>query len=100
MKLNPEYFKLKQEYFNLVEKYNLTKIHGLFIDIEGLEYDVLDNIFNTIDIPISFIRYEFPHVKDPDALDNMLMYRGFKVFQCPHGAGDKVAISPEFIEIE
>jgi len=84
----------------LVEKYNLTKIHGLFIDIEGLEYDVLDNIFRTINIPISFIRYEFPHVKDPDVLDNMLIDRGFKVFQCKHGAGDKVAISYEFMEVE
>ena len=89
-----------EEFKYLVEKYNLTKIHGLFIDIEGLEYDVLDNIFNTINIPISFIRYEFPHVKDPDALDNMLIDRGFKVFQCKHGAGDKVAISYEFMEVE
>jgi len=89
-----------EEFKYLVEKYNLTKIHGLFIDIEGLEYDVLDNIFNTINIPISFIRYEFPHVKDPDELDNMLIDRGFKVFQCKHGKGDKVAISYEFMEVE
>jgi FkbM family methyltransferase len=89
-----------EEFKYLVEKYNLTKIHGLFIDIEGLEYDVLNNIFDTVNIPISFIRYEFPHVKDPDALDNMLLDRGFKVFQCGHGFGDKVAISPEFIEVE
>ena len=89
-----------EEFNYLVKKYKLTRIHGLFIDIEGLEYDVLDSIFKTINIPISFIRYEFPHVKDPDALDNMLIDRGFKVFQCKHGAGDKVAISYEFMEVE
>jgi len=89
-----------EEFKYLVEKYNLTKIHGLFVDIEGLEYDVLDSIFKTINIPISFIRYEFPHVKDPEALDNMLRDCGFKIYACPHGGGDKVAISNDYREIE
>jgi FkbM family methyltransferase len=89
-----------EEFKYLVEKYKLTKIHGLFIDIEGLEHDVLDNIFKTINIPISFIRYEFPHVKDPEALDDMLRDYGFKIYACPHGDGDKVAISNEFKEVE
>jgi hypothetical protein len=61
--------------------------------------DVLDSIFKTINIPISFIRYEFPHVKDPEALDNMLRDCGFKIYLCPLGDGDKVAISNEYKEV-
>lgn len=86
--------RVKVEEFNyLIKKYKLDKIHGLFMDIEGMEHEVIENILRTVNIPISFIRYEFPHVQDQEGLDKLLTDFDFTVHYCAIMGGDKIATS-------
>jgi FkbM family methyltransferase len=76
---------------NILKKYNITHIDGLFIDVEGYEYTILNSIFND-NISIGFIRYEFWWSTDKEKLDNLIIDNGFDVYQDEFSYADKIAI--------
>lgn len=76
----------------LVTKYNLKYIDGLFIDIEGMELFVIEDILTNTSIPIKMIRYEFILCKDQEKLDSILKEHGYEIYMDATHRGDKVAI--------
>jgi len=77
---------------NVLKKYNITHINGLFIDVEGYEYTILESIFNDPNIVIDFIRYEFWWSEDKEKLDKLLTDNGYNVYQDEYSYADKIAI--------
>jgi FkbM family methyltransferase len=77
---------------NILKKYNITHINGLFIDVEGYEYTILESIFNDPNIVIDFIRYEFWWSEDKEKLDKLLTDNGYNVYQDEYSYADKIAI--------
>ena len=77
----------------LVEKYNIKRLNALVIDTEAYELVVMRSVFST-NIEIDIIRYEFVHLSkdDSEKLDNLLVEKGYDVFQDENSYADKIAI--------
>jgi FkbM family methyltransferase len=77
---------------SIFSKYNIKKINGLFIDVEGYEFNILNSLFSSKHPTIDFIRYEFWWSNDKGKLDDLLINNGYSVFQDEHSYADKIAI--------
>jgi len=77
---------------NIFLKYNLKKINGIFIDVEGYEFNILNSLFSNEHPEIDFIRYEFWWENDKEKLDKLLISNGYEVFQDEDSYADKIAI--------
>ena len=85
----------------IIEKYKIEKIDGLVLDTEGYEYNILNSIFSSKNVPIiNYIRYEFWWVKEKEELDNLLKKNNFLLFQDNNSYADKIAINKTFFEKE
>ena len=81
------------EHFNyILDKYDIKKIDGLFIDVEGYEEVILESIFKDCKVEIDFIRYEFWWLNDKNRLDQLLLENGYDVFMDNKSYADKIAI--------
>lgn len=76
----------------IFDKYNIKKINGLFIDVEGYEFNILNSLFSFEYPPIDFIRYEFYWSENKLQLDNLLINNGYSIFQDEYSYADKIAI--------
>ena len=78
----------------IVDKYNISKIDGLFIDVEGYELKILESIFSGNHPQINFIRYEFVHLSEMDnnKLSYILEYNNYSIFQDEKSYADRIAI--------
>jgi len=76
----------------IFNKYNIKKINGLFIDVEGYEFNILNSLFSFKHPQIDFIRYEFWWVENKEELDNLLINNGYSIFQDEYSYADKIAI--------
>jgi len=77
---------------SIFNKYNIKKINGLFIDVEGYEFNILNSLFSFKHPQIDFIRYEFWWVENKEELDNLLINNGYSIFQDEYSYADKIAI--------
>jgi FkbM family methyltransferase len=92
---NTEVRKIKCHKFDyIIDKYQLTEIDFLLIDVEGYEYVILKSIMENKNILIKNIRYEFWHLTDEDKenLDSLLRYNGYEIYQDDNSYADKLAI--------
>ena len=82
----------------LIDKYKLTKIDGIFIDIEGLEYEVIKHILEDCKIKPDFFRFEYILSEEQELIDLMLRDHDYKVCLDMTHRGDKVAVKKEIYE--
>jgi FkbM family methyltransferase len=83
----------------IIDKYNLTEIDGLFVDVEGHEYIIFNDIFNNCIIPIKFIRFEFWWAEDRRELDLLFEKNNYELYQCDESYADKIAIHKDYLNI-
>jgi FkbM family methyltransferase len=83
----------------IIDKYNLTEIDGLFVDVEGHEYTIFNDIFNSCVIPIKFIRFEFWWSEDRNKLDLLFEKNNYELYQCSESYADKIAIHKDYLNI-
>jgi len=78
----------------ILNKYEITNIDFLILDVEGFEYVILKSILGFKNVTIKNIRYEFWHLSDNDKenLDSLLRYNGYQIYQDVNSYADKFAI--------
>lgn len=89
-----------EDFAYLKNKYRINRVHGLFMDIEGLEYDVIKDILTHTDVVIEFIRFEYILVHNYQRIDKLLEENGYTVCKDWSHAGDKVAIRNDIFDFE
>lgn len=89
-----------EDFAYLKNKYRLDRVHGLFMDIEGLEYDVIKDILTHTDVVIEFIRFEYILVPNYVKIDRLLEETGYTVFKDWTHGGDKVAIRNDIFDFD
>ena len=82
----------------LIDKYRLTHLDAVFMDIEGLEYNVIKDILENCTIQPNFLRYEFLLSDNIEGLDQLLMDHGYMVFMDATHKGDKIAVMKDVYE--
>lgn len=86
---------LKFETF--IEQNNITHIDGLFIDVEGVEDVILEQMFENTNIRPNVIRYEFPHLVDPEGVIRYVESKGYTVTRCKYQIGDNVCVRNDLL---
>jgi len=69
---------------NFLKTNNITEIEGLFIDAEGSEDIIFQQLFEKTTIRPSIIRYEWPHLKDTVGTIKYIESHGYTVSPCIH----------------
>jgi FkbM family methyltransferase len=87
-----------QKLSTFFNKNNITKVDGLFLDVEGVEDSIIHQLFEDTDIRPKVIRYEFPHLKDNESLEKYISKQNYVIMQCMFGAGDKICIRNDILE--
>lgn len=82
----------------LIDKYRLSKINGIFLDIEGLEHDVIKHILEDCKIFPDFFRYEYILSDQQEEMDQLLIANNYLVFNDVTHSGDKVAVKKDLYE--
>ena len=82
----------------LIDKYRLTEINAVFIDIEGLEYEVISDILLNCTVKPLMFRYEFTLSEYQQELDQILIDHGYVVKKDLTHGGDKIAVKRELYE--
>ena len=63
---------------------SITEISGLFLDVEGVEDEIIYQLFNETVVRPDFIRYEYPHLKNLPELEEYINQQGYIIEQCPY----------------
>lgn len=87
-----------QKLSTFLSQNNITKIDGLFLDVEGVEDSIIHQLFEDTNIRPKVIRYEFPHIKDQESLEKFISNQSYVIMQCMFGAGDKICIRTDILE--
>lgn len=76
---------------------NITDIDALFIDVEGVEDVIFDQLFQT-DIRPELIRYEWHHVSNLEKMENLIQENGYEIFSCIHSpCSDRVCVRKDIL---
>jgi FkbM family methyltransferase len=76
----------------LFNENNITEITGLFVDVEGVEEIIFQQLFETTTVRPEVIRFEFPHLDEPGKLINYIEQQGYTVKQCIYEWCDKICV--------
>lgn len=76
---------------------NISVIDCLFLDTEGVEDTIIKELLSETSIRPRMIRYEFPHIKDNEELEDFISSYGYRITRCRHMAGDKVCIREDIL---
>jgi FkbM family methyltransferase len=94
-----EKIKVKTRTFDSFLKENsIQNIDCLFLDVEGVEDMIINQLFESTSIRPKVIRYEYPHIQDNDLLEKFISSNGYVVMQCIFGAGDKVCVRSDVLK--
>lgn len=79
------------------EENNITEITGLFLDVEGVEDVIVYQLFEETLVRPDVIRYEYPHLKNPEELERYITQQGYTVQQCPYYWCDKICVRNDLL---
>jgi FkbM family methyltransferase len=82
-----------------LQENNINEIEGLFIDAEGAEDTILQQLFEKTNIRPNIIRYEWPHLPDPVNTIRYIMSYGYTVSPCIYSGGrvDNICIKNDLL---
>jgi FkbM family methyltransferase len=78
-----------------LEENSIENIDCLFLDVEGVEDVIIHQLFETTSIRPKIIRYEYPHQKDNDKLQQFIFENGYDIIKCKYSNGDKICIKKD-----
>lgn len=81
-----------------VQENNITKINGLFLDVEGVEDVVFNQLFEDTSIRPDVIRYEWYHVKDKEKLEDYIKQNGYTIYPCDFSQFDKICVRNDLVK--
>lgn len=75
----------------------ITEISGLFLDVEGVEDELIRQLFDETEVRPDFIRFEYPHLKNLPELEEYIKQQGYIIEQCPYFWCDKICVRADLI---
>lgn len=87
-----------QKLSTFLKENNISKIDGLFLDVEGVEDSIIHQLFEDTNIRPKVIRYEFPHLRNNESLEKFISKQNYVIMQCMFGSGDKICIRTDILE--
>lgn len=80
-----------------IKENNITKIDGLFLDVEGVEDIIINDLFSKTSIRPKIIRYEFPHLKNEQTLIELIKSNNYEISTCAFTEGDRVCVRKDLL---